>query len=134
MLWRGILSGAVWLLVAAAVPAQAAAQNPAENPAKKPLLRCQDLGKLLGHYLSRHVSHKDLEEDLRKRVAHTYLSRVDPQRSLYLQGEADAIEMKLERSALKIRNANCQAIHDLHTEVGSRLAAEEAFVRNLVGG
>ena len=87
MLWRGFLGGVVWLLVVAAVP------TPAE--AGKTLLRCRDLGNLLSHYLKKHVSHEDLEAELRGRIAHTYLSRVDPQRSLYLAAEAKALESKL---------------------------------------
>ena len=125
MLSRGLLGAIVWICVVASAAAQAAEE--------KPLLRCQDVGKLVSHYLSRHVSHKDLEGELRQRVARTYLTRVDPQRSLYLQSEAEAIEAKLDRSVLKVRNADCQALQDLHTQVGSRLAAEEAFIRNLVG-
>jgi carboxyl-terminal processing protease len=126
MVCRGLWIGVAWLCLVASTAGQAADEEA--------LLRCEDVGKLVNHYLSRHVSHKDLEGELRLRIAHTYLTRLDPQRSLYVAAEAEAIEAKLELSVLNIRSANCQALHDMHTEVGSRLAAEESFVRNLVGG
>ena len=133
MLWHGFLAASLWLLLSTLGALPAGAEESSGGSDAKPSLRCQDVGKLVSHYLNRHVSHKDLEEELRQRVAHTYLTRVDPQRSLYLRAEAEALEMKLDRSVLKVRNANCQALHDIHTQVGSRLAAEESFIRNLVG-
>jgi carboxyl-terminal processing protease len=95
-------------------------------------LGCGDLGKLISHYLSRHVTQRKLDPGLQERVARNYLKRVDPQRSLFLASEADSVTASLVPAVQAIRRGECEALHQLSADIGKRLAGEEALVRTMV--
>jgi carboxyl-terminal processing protease len=119
-------------LLAAACVALAPLSSPAAEVERSIELRCGDLGELMTQYLRRHVRYGEVDATLREFTAGTYLERVDPQRSLYLAGEAASRKAELAAAVPALQGGQCALLHELRADVGKRLSAEEGFVRAFV--
>ena len=95
-------------------------------------LTCRSVHELMGAYLQHHVEYRTLSEDLRGRVAESYLRRVDPARSLFLESEAEAIRTSLTAVFTDLSQGRCQRLSDLQQVVVERYKEMEQFVRETV--
>jgi carboxyl-terminal processing protease len=115
------------LLVALApLPARAA------EIARPVELRCGDLGELMSQYLRRHVRYGEFDAPLRRWTAETYVERVDPQRTLFVQPDAERWEKRLASGVDAIRGGDCALLGQVRGDIGRRLESEEGFVRAFV--
>jgi len=111
-----------WVLLSAlAAPAAQAA----------PLL-CSEVQELERQFLKAHIRYGAFSPDLDEKTAQLYLERLDPQRMLFLDGEAKRQKQQLARAARDIRNGNCSQLRKLHSEVLARTQRMEADVRAFV--
>ena len=95
-------------------------------------LTCRSVHELMGAYLQHHVEYRSLSPALRERVAESYLRRVDPARSLFLESEAAEIRASFLDVFTDLSNGRCQRLSDLQLVVVDRYKGMEAFVRETV--
>ena len=76
-------------------------------------LTCRSVHELMGAYLQHHVEYRSLSAELRDRVSDSYLRRVDPARSLFLESEAQEIRESLASVFGEIAQGRCQRLSDL---------------------
>ena len=95
-------------------------------------LTCSDLHELERQFLRAHIKFDGFDSSLDERTAALYLERVDPQRLLFLESEAERQKAQLVRAARDIRNGNCAYLRKLHTEVVARTKQMEEHVRAFV--
>lgn len=124
--WQRLLPALLLVLALVPLPARAA------ESARQVVLRCQDVGELMTQYLRRHVRYGEIDDSLRTYTAETYLERIDPQRTLFLQPEVARWKSELTPAVDAIRAGDCVVLQRLRVEVAKRLAAEEERVRGIV--
>jgi carboxyl-terminal processing protease len=96
-----------------------------------PLL-CSEVQDLERQFLKAHIRYDAFSPELDEKTAQLYLERLDPQRMLFLDGEAKRQKQQLARAARDIRNGNCSQLRKLHSEVLARTQRMEADVRAFV--
>lgn len=92
-------------------------------------LTCETLPKLVNEFLRHHVLYHEIDDPLRGRVVDAYLQRIDPLRSLYLDGEAKALMAGLRDGFDDILAGDCGRIERIQSDVVVRTRAMEEFVR-----
>ncbi len=110
------------LLVALLAAPAAAAQD----------LTCKVIPELTGQFLRRHVAHRRLTDEIRARTAEVYLERIDPSRTLLLQGEADAFARELPAVFDDAAEGDCHRLTEIHATLVERYARFAAEVRSVV--
>ncbi len=95
-------------------------------------LGCETVPRLMRTYLRHHIEFRDLSAELRERVAESYLRRLDPSRSLLLEGEADSIRKTLVDVLPDIERGRCERLHSLQRLIVSRYKQMGEFVRATV--
>jgi carboxyl-terminal processing protease len=96
-----------------------------------PLL-CSEVQDLERQFLKAHIRYDAFSPELDEKTAQLYLERLDPQRMLFLDGEAKRQKQQIARAARDIRNGNCSQLRKLHSEVLARTQRMEADVRAFV--
>ncbi len=91
-------------------------------------LDCKSVHDLMGAYLQHHVEHRSLSDELKARAAESYLRRIDPARSLFLQSEADVVRASLGQFFDDLGEDRCDRLTDLQSSVVDRYLAMERFV------
>jgi len=112
------------------VPLLWAAAAPAAPQPRQ--LTCRSVHELMGAYLQHHVEYRSLSPDLRGRVAESYLRRVDPARSLFLESEAETVRASLTDVFTDISQGRCKRLSDLQLSVVERYKEMLQFVRETV--
>ena len=97
-------------------------------------LSCGDISDLITIYFQKHIRYDQLTEELRHRTIENYLRRLDPQRVLFLEADAEEISESLENIFRETEKGDCSRLRDLQQEVVSRHREVEGFVRGFVGG
>jgi carboxyl-terminal processing protease len=95
-------------------------------------LVCSDVNELERQFLRAHIRYGAFEPELDERTATLYLERLDPQRLLFLQPEAERQKELLVRAARDIRNGNCTQLRKLQSDVLARTKQLEDQVRAFV--
>jgi carboxyl-terminal processing protease len=114
------------LLLSCLLAAGAAAPAHAE-------LTCGDLRDLSTLLLQKHIRIHMMTPDVRARAVQTYIERLDSQRLLYLQVEAQRLSERLEEAFLQVRSGECAKLRAIHEDAVARTREQEAYVRGFVG-
>jgi carboxyl-terminal processing protease len=114
------------LLLSCLLAAGAAAPAHAE-------LTCGDLRDLSTLLLQKHIRIHMMTPDVRARAVQTYIERLDSQRLLYLQVEAQRLAERLEEAFLQVRSGECAKLRAIHEDAVARTREQEAYVRGFVG-
>jgi carboxyl-terminal processing protease len=96
-------------------------------------LGCGDIPDLITIYFQKHIRFHQMGEELRRRTIETYLRRIDPQRVLFLEADAEEISDSLENIFHETEKGDCSRLRDLQQEVVARHREVEGFVRGFVG-
>lgn len=100
-------------------------------PSRADLL-CSEVNDLERQFLRAHIRYGAFDNALDERTATLYLGRLDPQRLLFLESEANRRKQLLVRAARDIRNGNCAYLRTLHSDITTRTKQMEAEVRALI--
>ncbi len=123
--FRSRASFALPLLVATLVVLSTALAN--ATPA------CRDLPELTRLLLRKHVQHRSITPELRDRTVQNFLRRLDSQRVLFLDAQAQVLERDLRNVFHEIGAGDCSRLRGTHQEILQRLRALENFMRDFVG-
>lgn len=93
---------------------------------------CSDVPNLQQQFLDTHIRYRKAEPLIWERTASTYLERMDSQRVLFLEPEAERQRESLLRSAREIKNGDCSTLRRLHSELIARTKRMEDEVRAFV--
>jgi carboxyl-terminal processing protease len=96
-------------------------------------LSCGDIPDLITIYFQKHIRFHQMGEVLRRRTIESYLRRIDPQRVLFLEADAEEISDSLENIFHETEKGDCSRLRDLQQEVVARHREVEGFVRGFVG-
>ncbi|MEN8183495.1 MAG: S41 family peptidase, partial [Myxococcota bacterium] len=95
-------------------------------------LTCDKIPQLAGHFLRKHVTRRELDEELVSRTAQAYLDRIDPSKTLLLRPEAEAIEGSFAAVFEGAETGNCQPLLAIHSTVVERYGDLEGKVRTVL--
>ncbi len=95
-------------------------------------LLCSEAHELERHFLRAHIRYGAFDSALDERTATLYLERLDSQRMLFLESEAKRAKAQLVRAARDIRNGNCGALRQFHSDILARTKRMEDTVRAIV--
>jgi carboxyl-terminal processing protease len=109
-------------LVAGFAPGAAAAA--ADDP-----LDCGFVPAVLDRFLDAHYTFRTPDARLADHFVDLYLDRLDPQRVLLLQSEADALKPRLRSLLGEVRVRRCDGILQIHREMLARHAENETFTK-----
>jgi carboxyl-terminal processing protease len=121
--FRTWLLGSLWAAAAlAALPAPAAAD-----------LRCEQIPELIDAFLKYHVQHRRRTDEIEARTIDSYLKRLDPSRTLFLQGEIDAMKGSMGDIFEEIEAGNCERLLAANASMLAHQKANTEKVRKTVG-
>ena len=95
-------------------------------------LACGQLPQLFNEFLEKHIRFNYLNDELRTRAADSYLKRLDPSKSLYLEKETDDVRLALRGVFLDIKNGDCGALIEIQADLVERYRNLEKFARTTV--
>lgn len=95
-------------------------------------LSCERVPQLLGAFFQKHISYGYLNQELRQRAVESYLKRLDPSKTLLLESEAIELQAQLMGVFHDVYSGDCSQLEKLQTDVLSRYATMEEFVRAYV--
>jgi len=95
-------------------------------------LTCETVPRFMGAYRQNHVRCHRLDAELERRTIETYLLRLDPSRTVLLEGEVAAITEQLKGTFRKIENGSCFVLSDVHKTLVDQEREVEEFVRATV--
>ncbi|MFP8873952.1 MAG: hypothetical protein VCB42_05310 [Myxococcota bacterium] len=121
-LLRGGPAFALALLLGLAAPPARAAE----------VLTCEQLPQLFNQFLEKHIRFNYLNDELRTRAADSYLKRLDPSKSLYLEKETDQVRLTLRGVFLDIKNGDCGTLIEIQADLVERYQNLEKFARATV--
>ncbi|MDH3210940.1 MAG: S41 family peptidase [Myxococcales bacterium] len=107
---------AAWL--AAAAPAAAA-------------LHCSQIPGLVDAFFQHHVVHHELSDEIQARAIDTFLKRLDPSRTLFLEFEVEALRASMAGIFEQIRAGDCSRVLRLHQNLVARQRKVEQSVRTV---
>ena len=96
-------------------------------------LGCQEVPQLLSQYLQKHVLFHYLNDELRTRALDSYVKRLDPSKTMYLEAEAEALVASLRSVFHDIKTGDCHALLEIHQDLVKRYKLMEDQVRKIVG-
>ena len=96
-------------------------------------LTCGDIPKLTTIYLQKHLRYRQLTDEIKVQTAETYVRRLDPQRVLLLQQDADRLRDSIPNLFRETRSGDCSRLNDIHEEMVGHRRELEGFVRGFVG-
>jgi carboxyl-terminal processing protease len=79
-------------------------------------LNCERSYDLVNSLLSRHISFRALNPQLKERAINAYIERIDPSKTLFLSGEVAALRIRLRGVFYGMQNGECELLEDLHAE------------------
>jgi carboxyl-terminal processing protease len=92
-------------------------------------LRCSVVPQLFAQFLKKHVRFRYLTDEIKARVAETYVRRLDPSRTLLLEKDVQAIKPVLIDFFSALERADCAVLDELHAGILARQLEVEAFLR-----
>jgi carboxyl-terminal processing protease len=92
-------------------------------------LTCPAVPQLFQQFLKKHVRFRYLTEEIKERVADTYVRRLDPSRTLLLEADVQAIKTGFADLFGDLSKGDCRKLDAMHAGVLARHAKVEAFVR-----
>jgi carboxyl-terminal processing protease len=95
-------------------------------------LSCADVPELAGYFLQKHILYHQMTDELKQRAVETYVRRLDPQRSLFLQPEVDRLETNLLRVFSEMREGKCDRLAEVQRELISRSKEAADFIDGFV--
>jgi carboxyl-terminal processing protease len=95
-------------------------------------LGCAQVPRLIDAFLQQHVAYHELTPELRERLAETYLDRLDPSRTVLLEGDARLVRSTLADVLDRVREGSCTDVSDVQRLVLQRYQEMEKFVRAYV--
>ena len=96
-------------------------------------LGCQEVPQLLSQYLQKHVLFHYLNDELRTRALDSYVKRLDPSKTMYLESEAEALRTSLRSVFHDIKTGDCKALLEIHKDLVKRYKLMEDRVGEIVG-
>jgi len=105
----------------------------AAPPASAGRLACETLPKLLDSYLQAHISHHQLDPDLRHRAVESWLRGLDSSKTLFLEAEAQALLADRDRIFREVRGGDCSYLMGVQERLHRRYVAMEALVKEILG-
>ncbi|MDJ0787216.1 MAG: carboxy terminal-processing peptidase [Myxococcota bacterium] len=102
-------------------------------PAARAGLTCGDIADITTLYFQKHISHRQLSDELRERTADNLLKRLDPQGVLYLAAEAETLRQSLIHVFSETQSGDCSRLRKLQQDLIARHGELEGFVRGFVG-
>jgi carboxyl-terminal processing protease len=96
-------------------------------------LTCGDLPDLVALYLQKHLSFRTFSPELEQRTVENYLRRLDPQRVLLLEPEAEQLTQSLRTTMPRLRTGDCERLRLVQEQVLRQHQEAEGFVRKYVG-
>ena len=96
-------------------------------------LTCGDIPDLITLYFQKHIRFRQLSDEIRYRTIENYLRRIDPQRVLFLEADAEEVSKSLENIFRATQKGDCSRLLELQQEVVARHREVEGFVRGFVG-
>ncbi len=121
--------GWVSALLAAALVVSLAPASAARAVVK---LSCEEVPRLLSQYLQKHVLFHYLNDELRTRALDSYVKRLDPSKTLYLESEAAALVQSLRSVFHDIKSGDCTTLLEIHEKLIKRYKEMENHVRKIV--
>jgi len=100
--------------------------------AAEPELTCKVIPDLVGQFLRRHVAQRRLTDEVRARTAQVYLERIDPSKTLLLQGEAEAFAREIPAVFDDAVSGDCHRLTEIHATLVERYGRFEQDVRSVV--
>ena len=104
-------------------------QLAAASPVAAATLACENIPKFMTTYLQNHVRYHRLDREIEERTIENYLRRIDPSRTVLLQGEAERIRESLRGSFQKVQDRSCGFLSALHMQIVAEQREVEEFVR-----
>lgn len=95
-------------------------------------LTCHTLPKIFRAYFSHHSKEKSLTPEIKKRIAETFLKKIDPSKTLFLESEAAELKNKIRKSIAAVERGNCKYFASIRDDVIARTALVEAYIRKVV--
>ncbi|MCZ6782947.1 MAG: carboxy terminal-processing peptidase [Proteobacteria bacterium] len=95
-------------------------------------LTCERIPQLVDAYFQKHISYGYLNEELRSRAVDSYLKRIDPSKTLLLEGEANALRASLLGIFHDVYSGDCSRLESLQQDILRRYREMENFVRTFV--
>ncbi len=117
----------LWILLVLALGLAAGAAPAAAG------LTCGDIPDLTTLYFQKHLSFRNLDEEIQRRTAEGFLRRLDPQRALLLETERQRLEASLVNLFRETRTGDCTRLKQVQGELVARHREAEGFVRGFVG-
>ncbi len=115
------------LALAALLPQLGAAPAAAERR-----LECKAVHSLVRSFLQNHVRYQQLDPELERRTIDTYVRRLDPSRTLLLEGEAAQARAALAGIFEKVSSGDCTALGGVTTAMVEHHRRTEELVRRVV--
>jgi carboxyl-terminal processing protease len=107
-------------------------QLAAASPSRAASLTCEILPRFMKAYLQNHIRYHRLDQEIEDRTTETYLRRIDPSRTVLLEGEVDEIRRSLRGSFQQVREGSCTFLSSLHANLVEELREVEESVRATV--
>ena len=95
-------------------------------------LECAAVSGLVRSFLQNHVRFRQLDPAIEDRAIETYVRRLDPSRTLFLDSEAEEARASLVGIFAKIDAGDCTALEGLKTTLVDHHGRTEQFVREVV--
>lgn len=108
---RGLLCAVLSLVVTASLVAPAGAIGFSTTE-----LTCERSYDLVNSLLSRHISFRVLNPQLKERSINAYIERIDPSKTLFLSHEVAQLKVKLRGVFYGMQNGECELLENLHTD------------------
>jgi carboxyl-terminal processing protease len=92
-------------------------------------LSCSALGPIVGKMVKQHLVVRNIDTNIRQRIADIYIKRIDPSRTLFLSDEVARIRAEFDDTFKDVMRGDCAGIDRLHKLRRDRMASVESHVR-----
>jgi carboxyl-terminal processing protease len=113
------------LSISAANPAGASVFSPPE-------LTCGRSWDLVKSLLKRHISFRDLNDQIRERAIRSYIEDIDPSKTLFLTDEVSRLRIRLRGVFFGMQNGECELLEEIHVDLITRYERMEKHVRDFI--
>lgn len=99
----------------------------------EPGLSCKYLDIIEQGFLNNHISYRERDNALEKRVIEQYIKRLDPTKMYLLQADVDQITKAMSGAFNKVKNKDCKFSEEVQTIYANRLKERAEYAKSLLG-
>jgi carboxyl-terminal processing protease len=96
-------------------------------------LTCRRLPQLMSYIVSKHVTEKEINNDIKNRIKEQYIKWLDGNKTLFLKSDVTSIQNEIEKMFKSMNTGDCSALDKINQIALRRAKENEDFITKLMG-